>query len=212
MKQTTNFCILPLLFSLLLSYCSFGTKLLLIGDSLDRHMSQEWCREQRNRGRWGQEFNWGEGSIKHSNGMRIPSWICISDNEDSIAFVHIYGSNATGPYFHNYMSGPGDLLVDTRPRINKSISLYTKQFGLPKRIILHTAQWDLQYWYDFFEVPSENSELWNKSVAVFERNINERLDDIELLVGLDATSTEPRAIDIGLRTAVWEKKVLSEIP
>ena len=78
--------------------------------------------------------------------MRIPSWICISD-EDSIAFVHVYGSNATGPYFHNYIASPSDPLVDTQNRINRTIELYKSQFGQPDRVMLHTAQWDLQYWY-----------------------------------------------------------------
>jgi hypothetical protein len=47
---------------------------------------------------------------------------------------------------------------------------------------------------DFFENPTVNSALYNKSVAVFEENINARLDELINMTG--------GAIDIGVRTAV----------
>ena len=109
-------------------------RLLLIGDSVDRCIVQDWCGLQRSRGVQVTSFNWGDSSIKYASkkGM-MPSDICVSTT-DSIAFVHIFGSNATGPYLHMFSNSPEDPYVDTQVRVKKSIELYKAHVGLPDRI------------------------------------------------------------------------------
>jgi len=107
--------------------------LLLIGDSLDRHMSQEWCDHQHSVGVYSNQFAWGSSSFRYSKGMRIPSWMCTSDGH-SIAFVHVYGSNDTGPYFHNYISTAEDPYIDTKSRVEMALGIYLSEFGTPDRL------------------------------------------------------------------------------
>ena len=164
---------LQLLALLTLLPCSMPLRLLLLGDSLDRHISQEWCTYQRNQlKRMPDEYNWGEGAMRYApkGSSRIPAWICTSDT-DGIAFTHIYGSNATGPYFHQYRNSPTDPEVDSELRLNKSIASYVHQFGLlPDRVIFSTMHWDAQLAYEknSMDAPVRFTELWNISVLTFE--------------------------------------------
>ena len=143
---------------------------------------------------------------------RIPAWICIShDTNDSLAFVHIYGSNATGPYFHGYHNiDKVDPEVDSEIRVNKSIISYVKQFGFPNRIILHTMRWDLSRMYESIENMQSlkvNSSNWCNYLSVYEKNTNERLDQISTILSflkMHATHNKHN-VEIGLRTAVWTK-------
>ena len=157
---------------LILMPCYNPFKLLLLGDSLDRHITQEWCLYQRyHRKVDADDFNWGEGSMRYApkRSSRIPAWICVTSQNQSIAFTHIYGGNATGPYFHHYERSSADPDVDSEIRINKSISSYVHQFGLPDRVIFNTEQWDAQLVYEknAMDPPVRFSELWNTSVFMF---------------------------------------------
>jgi hypothetical protein len=40
---------------------------------------------------------------------------------DSIGFVHIFGSNAPGPYLSGFGNNPDDIYEDTKARVNLSI-------------------------------------------------------------------------------------------
>ena len=156
---------------------------------------------------------------------RIPAWICISHNtNDSLAFVHIYGSNATGPYFHGYRNI--DLIdpeVDSEIRVNRSILSYVKQFGFPNRIILHTIRWDLSRMYESIEDMNSlkvNSSNWFGYLSMYENNTNERLDqinsrlhDLRMHPVFGKKANADKDVEIGLRTAVWSKtggKILHE--
>ena len=148
---------------------------------------------------------------------RIPAWICIShDTTDSLAFVHIYGSNATGPYFHGYRNIDRiDPEVDSEIRVNRSITSYVKQFGFPNRIILHTMRWDLSRMYESIENMRNlqvNSSNWRNYLSMYENNTNERLDQISSVVSTlkihpiySNKVNSGEAIEIGLRTAVWSQ-------
>jgi len=156
----------------------------------------------------------------------FPTDICISSWMDShrglvtqsIAFLHIFGSNQTGPYYHQFISGPGDWYVDTTVRIKEAYRNYIDSLGKPDLVILQTEQWviviqlffsltralryatylpeqDTQYVVDFFGYPTIGDYLWNNSISNFRRNMNLRLDEIVAMVG--------PAVDVGLRTAVW---------
>ena len=147
--------------------------------------------------------------------QRIPAWICISHNyADSLAFVHIYGSNATGPYFHGYKNIDGvDPEVDSIIRVNKSIASYVRQFGFPDRIFFHTARWDLSRMYDSIESMDSlkvNSSNWYNYLAMFEDQTLERLEQIDTIIHDLKMNPKNKnrknvnkTVEIGLRTAVW---------
>ena len=76
--------------------------LLLIGDSVDRYITLGWCDSFASKGVTRGVF--AEDTIKYRGGnnrlgANIGAYHCHShSSNDSIGFVHIFGSNATGPY------------------------------------------------------------------------------------------------------------------
>ena len=146
---------------------------------------------------------------------RIPAWICIShDTTDSLAFVHIYGSNSTGPYFHGYRNiDRVDPEVDSEIRVNRSITSYVRQFGFPNQIILHTIRWDLSRMYESIENKKSlqvNSSNWYNYLSMYENNTNERLNQINSVIArlrihpvFSRKANAAGYTEIGLRTAVW---------
>ena len=143
-------------------------------------------------------FNWGLDIFKYTSKAHASEYCVSFKTGDSIAYVHIFGSNATGPYYKSIEASKDDPFVDSELRITKAISLYLKSFGTyPDRIILQTEKWDVQYYYQFYHEPKRYSELWNMSITSFNKNIRERLKEILVSV--------PPYVDVGIRTAPWEK-------
>ena len=91
---------------LLLTYSVVSFRILLIGDSVDRYIVGDWCwsigldSDGSNANVW--SSHWGANSglqYGNSNSKKQPAFICGSiPTEDTIAFVHTFGSNPTGPY------------------------------------------------------------------------------------------------------------------
>lgn len=133
--------------------------LLLLGDSVDRETVLEWCRlhgfdKEGSRNRPVQ-YVFGNGSIAYSykSKGRFASLVCKigrinpSTPPASTAFVHIFGSSSFGPYSNSLQSSRDDPYVDSLPRLHMAMALYFERVGKPKRIIFHTAQWDIQQVY-----------------------------------------------------------------
>jgi hypothetical protein len=60
---------------------------------------------------------WGEKSlVYHSRRGRMATYFCRTD-VDSIGFVHIFGSNATGPYLSGFGNNPDYIYEDTKAYI-----------------------------------------------------------------------------------------------
>jgi hypothetical protein len=160
---------------------------LLLGDSIDRHTVLEWCELKRKQGIKTISSEWGASSLKYSNiHGRQASFFCSTMN-DSIAFVHIFGSNATGPYRKHFGNGEVDPYQNTNARLNLSISLYQSKFGVPDRIIFHTGLWDVG-----------NLQIYRftrKAMDLFTVNTNLRIEEIQQMVG--------KRVDVGLRTAAY---------
>jgi hypothetical protein len=180
--------------------------LLLIGDSVDRYITEDWCNFIKNHPNgkkedvWRQQ--WADGSIRYNGarGSRVPLYICGSyDTNDSIAFVHHFGSNPRGPYDHGWISSPEDPFVDSEPRIRHALKIYYKKFPPPDRIIYQSVLWDLKIQKEGSEIPL--SLLWNESLTEFECNINQRLSDIINLAN-NLTNGMGFNTTVGLRTAV----------
>jgi hypothetical protein len=160
---------------------------LLLGDSIDRHTVLEWCELKRKQGIKTISSEWGASSLKYSNiHGRQASFFCSTMN-DSVAFVHIFGSNATGPYRKHFGNGEVDPYENTNARLNLSISLYQSKFGAPGRIIFHTGLWDVG-----------NLQIYRftrKAMELFSLNTNLRIEEIQHMVG--------KGVDVGLRTAAY---------
>lgn len=161
--------------------------ILLLGDSMDRYTVLEWCQLKRKQGITTISSEWGASSLKYSNiHGRQASFFCSSMN-DSVAFVHIFGSNATGPYRKHFGGGEVDPYENTNARLNLSISLYQSMFGVPDRVMFHTGLWDVG-----------NLQIFSgtrKATELFARNTNLRIEEIRQMVG--------KTVDVGLRTAAY---------
>lgn len=190
--------------------------LFLIGDSVDRCIVEDWCHLKGDLPHCDgphciywlpndsgiSRFTSGANKVAYQSDM-----MCIMES-DSIAFIHHYGSRPIGPYLHNINSINGGEYVDSSKRIIRSLEMYVSTHGFPDQVMYHSAQWDIQLIYE--EYNSRNSLahgnldirysiLWNETVAVFENNLNSRIDDIQTtLERLNSSHTM-----IGLRTAVW---------
>lgn len=181
-----------------------GIRVLLLGDSVDRWMVRDWCYHQRSRSVIGKNYEWSAGSIRYMNVRgEMPAQVCTTDNtsislDSSIAFAHLYGSNASGPYFHGFKNSAEDPYIDTPGRMQKILELYKANVGPPDRIMFSTNQWDVQGWYDNEHILQENETKWFEAVDLFTTSLRDRLDEIIRAVGPD--------VDVGLRTAVWEAK------
>ena len=118
--------------------------LLLIGDSVDRYITWGWCDSMADKGVTRGVF--AEDLIKYRPGPNnIGAYRCLSHStNDSIGFIHIFGSNATGPYM--YRNGPEFVgpLMDSPGRIRAAMKLYYDTFPHPDRIFFNSILWDLQ--------------------------------------------------------------------
>lgn len=166
-------------------------KLLLIGDSVDRHSTEEWCVIQRSRGFKTEQAPWGPtflSDVQGSRGGRWGTFSCKTDT-DSVAYAQVYGSNATEPYYWTSQRIEVNKEFEgTKARINLILSLYLSQFGTPDRIVFQTIQWDAAY---LINVLKNFDEI--ALIARFKQNIIDRISEISQIV--------PDSVDVGIRTA-----------
>lgn len=178
-----------MLFFLIISVVLFkaaSDSVLLLGDSIDRYTVLEWCEVKRKQGITTISSEWGSSSLKYSNiHGRHASFFCSAMN-DTVAFVHIFGSNATGPYRKYFGSGEVDPYENTNARLKLSISLYQSMFGVPDRIMFHTGLWD---------VGNLQSLSTRRATELFLLYTKLRIEQIQQMVG--------KTVDVGLRTAAY---------
>jgi hypothetical protein len=180
---------------------AISTKVLLLGDSVDRYITEDYCQSEGLNA-----TAWGERYLKYSRNRKSvvkfaprnqPAIYCKDRHNNTLASVHIFGVAATGPYHSGFKSDDNDPYVDTLPRIKKSIEIFISQFGYPTRIILHTAMWDSKYVYQRdanYYWTGKGRHNYSSDFAV---NLKQRIDDIFATVG--------NISRIGLRTAVWDE-------
>jgi hypothetical protein len=191
---------------------SFALRVLLLGDSIDRQTVIEWC------GKKGLDYQeWGGKDLTYSSGKtgRQGSLGCItSDGETGLAFVHIFGSNATGPYL-NYLGGG---LMDTSPRILHALEMYRNHFGSPSKVYLQFSRWDLGYLtrMKLIRTKIENNEPnYDDQIQLsrFRFNLHERIDEILNYFFKNQDNSIANASNlapsheniVGLRTAAWSE-------
>lgn len=208
-------CVALVLF-LFSAYCcpNQATNLLLIGDSVDRFITHDWCEFHGWRSGKAREVDWADSTLeihddypKHRD--KIPFLQCISPANDSIAMVHIFGSYAQGPYLK--MNAPcKSKYCPTPARVERALELYFEKVGLPDFIIFHTIQWDAQKFIrrgaDYNTIFSSE---WNATLRDFGANLDLRLDEIQnitsRLYSCNSTFSSLPVPNIGLRTAVLNK-------
>jgi hypothetical protein len=186
-----------------------GLSTLLLGDSVDRFMMEDWCNTNG--------FSivpFGDFTpvqlkdiIKYGHQYKIMlkgrwnhPFICFDDvTNDSIASVHIFGSADQGPYLYNISNNPLTDKVNTPIRLELSLKWYIEQFGYPDRVFWHSGQWDKQRYYEYHNCAGIMpwSATWNNSLQQFYTQTNHRIDQILQVIGSRSS--------FGLRTAVWQK-------
>ena len=166
---------------------ALAVHLVLLGDSVDRQSSIEWCEWRRRIGCNVSSSEWGTGTLRyHNKHGRMATFYCKC-NEDSVAYVHIFGSNATGPYVNHMGNNPLDPFEDTQRRITESLGIYVRLYGNPNRICFHSALWDVQYLRRSklsIDATYSRLTLWSRLIDIFQIFNDTR-------------------VDVGIRTAVW---------
>ena len=179
-----------------LTSCVICEKILLLGDSVDRMIVDDWCSLKNNQGHNTTKKRWDKRTLLYRNiAGRLGSAICQTEN-DSIAFVHLFGSDATGPYANlkTFGDGHNDPYEGTQSRLNHSITMYQSQFGSPDRIIWHSGMWDSHG----IILASNGNINYSLETETFHRNTVARVDDIIRAANKD--------VKVGLRTGAWCKR------
>ena len=168
-----------------------STNLLLIGDSLDRHIVTSWCRQH---GVTKDALLWGHKDIMYGRKAKQPTVFCNSSNGDSIASLHVFGSS-NGPYLWIQE----DKASSTTPRIKLALQSYEEQIGKVDTVIFNAVHWDLrpQTVEDEFRntTININVEPFLRSLETMKNDTNDRLDELIKLVGVNVV--------VGLRNSPY---------
>jgi len=200
--------------------------LLSIGDSVDRYMVEDYCtvRGPSRKGMCGGlECTYFLDGILKPNVFPTSSMLCLNKPfNESVAFVQIYGSEDTGPYYNPERGTHDDWHVNTPDRINASIAAYFDRVGAPDLVTLNSILWDAAHFFSKTyggwnahvgqepkrgDYDVKHSQLYDAACASFETDLRKRLLDIEsaLSINLRTTNTKTIRARMGLRTAVWSR-------
>lgn len=218
MKSQVSFQI-STLFVLLQCYLINCLHIFLVGDSFDRYWGHEWCEQKKS------EFHnyrnetryiypnliiWGHKTLD-TGYHQTPLWCRDSITNDTVSQMMLFGSSWKGPYYHHYTGIP----FETSYRMELGFRNYFETFDLiPDRILFHTTQWDVSYWYETMGRTFGAWHVdWKGILQNFERTTNERLDDIEKIVETerlrrvalhnDTVDYSKFKLDLVLRTTSW---------
>jgi hypothetical protein len=205
------------LWSCQLHILSHAAKIFLIGDSVDRYTTEDWCQSIGLETGFAEEDYWADGVLNYGGGKggQVACYYCRDKStNDTASFVHHFGSKAIGPYMHNIQDSPQDQFISTTTRIKHAMELFYNTFGIPDRIIYHSVLWDIGALHQKHTEAEEvrGSEYWNSTTELFRINLNARLDDISKFAGLIfvGKNDSPIRPDIGLRTAVYHQQSINQ--
>jgi hypothetical protein len=140
MRWLQILCVFALL---LLLGCAINV--LILGDSVDRHIVEDWCAMSNSSEFATAVSGWGPKSLKYGGISSIisPSY-CVSSHGDSIAQIHLFGSNSHGPYYSDKweMDNSEYEVRDSSFRTTEGIRIYIEEYGVPDRVLLKTVNWD----------------------------------------------------------------------
>ena len=192
-------------------------RILLIGDSVDRYIVGDWCwsigldSDKSNANVWSN--HWGASSglqYGNINSKKQPAFICGSNlTNDSLGFVHTFGSNPTGPYYEGFTNNKEDHYADTPARIQRAMEVFYEEYPVPDMIYYNSVQWDLHLLYttvnDTIALETPHSSLWNESIHHFEKNVNNRLDEI-ISHAHRLSLIHGKLANVGIRTAPFNPR------
>jgi hypothetical protein len=164
---------------------------LILGDSVDRHIVEDWCALSNSSEFATAVSGWGPKSLKYGGISSIisPSY-CANSYGDSIAQIHLFGSNSHGPYYSDKweMDNSEYEVRDSTFRTTEGIRIYMEKYGVPDRVLLKTVNWDNALQQTKHDASEVNNFLVNTAA---------RLLEIESVVGKD--------VQLGVMTApqVW---------
>jgi hypothetical protein len=210
----------------------YSIRLFLIGDSIDRKIVEQLCDSEACGGTLNE--NWAPGQLHYGNQeknkivnpwdfriYKAPTSICdCLKTNDSIAFLHIFGASAEGPYYNGWRNTKADQLVDSKPRIDAALQIFYAQFPPPDRIVFHTGQWEIHRIHTVLQSPNstnwalnayrdqshtvqdlENDKVWLEAcLTEYERNMNERMQQIQQLA---TRLSGAHPVSFGMRTTVF---------
>lgn len=174
-----------LLLALTLSVESINV--LVFGDSVDRFAISDWCMAVTGH----LPISWASPQYFLHN-PHSPGLNCIAPKYNaSIAYLHIYGSSAGGPYYNQRGIDMNGNLVNTSDRIRVGLAqYYSNQFPTPDIVFLNTILWDGYYLLEYGvfnetqldELSSVGSPLWTTTLRSFQHNLLNRLQDLRQLL------------------------------
>jgi len=182
-----------------------STRILLLGDSLDRMIVEALCESDTCGGIL--SANWAQGvllnpnqpvtSLQPDNAAKICD--CPKTN-DSVAYVHLFGAKGVGPYYSGKRNTADDQLVDSKPRIDAALRIFHAKFPPPHRIVYHAGIWETQRLFQIPRATNESDEEWLAlCLREYEDNMNERMDQVVQLA-----SDLWHGVSFGMRTAVFD--------
>jgi hypothetical protein len=159
---------------------------LLLGDSVDRYVVRDFCEAQNlTYEDWsGRTFRYRYEDV--SSGTSI----CQSPN-GTLGHLHLFGTNATGPYRNNIFNNRWDPFVDTPLRICKGIEVFTRNVGPPAAIVFQTVLWDALAFSKQLWLPDE------AKVEAFRAALLDRIRDIDRCRG-HATELVLRTVPLSI--------------
>ena len=139
--------------------------LLVLGDSVDRHMTEDWCQlrtglEPSRCGAEGSDAvcsHWLRSVFTEEVYPASMTSMQCNDSAagDSISFVHLYGSPDSGPYFKfgsrnsSNITLSNDNYTASPARIAITLKSYFRLVGLlPDLVVLNSALWDISRAYE----------------------------------------------------------------
>ena len=145
--------------------------ILLLGDSVDRHTVLDHCQAQGVA-----PGNWSHGLFRYVKDPLHAAAVCRG-SRGIIGHLHLFGSNATGPYGANqsWSSSSEDPLVDTKARIAKGIEVFTREVGTPTLILYQSMLWDM-FWAE--QSPTLSKLPREEQAELFRAMITARLEEI----------------------------------
>jgi hypothetical protein len=154
----------------------------LLGDSVERYVISDTCESINT------PFeDWSYPKFQYKKGSSA-SALCITQN-GSIAHLHLYGSQPTGPYLHGTTNTVDDPWTDSPLRICTGIELFVSKVGTPHIIGYQSMLWDIMVFY-------ENNTLdHDDAVRIYTHNILARIEDVK--------RCKPSSSKIVLRTIPW---------
>ena len=212
-----------------------GQNVLAIGDSVDRFMTEDFCTtygpSKKAMCGGGECTYWADGILK-PNLFPTASMRCEVSSNSSLAFVGVYGSPDSGPYYEpkSQKSSGDSWHTNTQDRIHVVIDGYFTRIGVPPDLVLfHSVLWDIALLYlrhggpwDWTkkEFPKRgdyavvNSTLYNSACTGFEAQMRRRIDDIEVALARNMNLSRANHSElvgqirarIGLRAAVYNSE------